>query len=265
MGPADREPEPPFGFGSVIVPDDASALEPDRQAWLAEQREARRRRRRHRWRRLVLTRRWDRFGLSGPIVAICLAVTTAVGALVVAFVPRPSTPPPAATALADVPFVSVVAAAPPPIEPSPGGVVGHRLPPARLDGDVRAVDAAALRPAVMVLVPASCGCAAAVRSVYRQAREFRLDVWLVGEGDGTAAPASGTELVALDEDAAAGGARFAADPAGTLGRALAAHGVTLLTIRSDGVVTALRRDLPLDPARLPALEPLFARLPGPTR
>ena len=38
------------------VPDDASDLEADRLAWVAEQRV---RRRRARWRRLVLTRRWE--------------------------------------------------------------------------------------------------------------------------------------------------------------------------------------------------------------
>ena len=242
------------------VPDDASELEPDRRAWLAEERG---RRRRARARRLVLTRRWERFGLSGPLVVVCLLATALVGALAVVVTPRPRGPAPSAAPLATVPVLAVPdradASPPPGTEPSVGGLLGRRLPPARLEGDVRAVVAADLRPAVLVLVPAACDCPEAVGGVYRQAREFRLPVWLLGSGSrsGGAVPA---DLVRLDEAAAAGAARWAVDRERVLFRALNPRGITVALVSAEGVLAALRRDVPRDPDRVPALEPVLARL-----
>ncbi len=242
------------------MPDDASALEADRQAWLAEERT---RRRRARTRRLLLTRRWDRFGLSGPLVVLCLLLTAAVGSLAVVFVPRPANEAPSAAPLADVPALPAGAAAvspgaattaPPARERSDGALLGRRLPETVLRGDVRPVPTRDLRPAVLVLLPDGCTCFEAIRMLYRQARGFRLETWLVGSGS------AGDELVRADEEGTAGGARWAVDAPGTLARALAARGLTVAVVAADGVLAALWRDVPADPARTPRLEPELARL-----
>lgn len=258
MRPGEDDHENLDGPAPVVVPDDASALEADRLAWLAEQRLLRRR---HGWRRLVLTRRWERFGLSGPIVVLCLLATAAVGSLAVAFFPRSSRPGPAAAALATAAYAHVTAASPPLAEPSPGPVVGRLLPAASLAGDVRPVSSTDLRPGVLLLVPPDCGCTDVLGAVHRQAREFRLVTWLVAApAPGESRAATRARLVELDEDGTGGAARWAVDPSGTLAQALAARGTTLIAVRPDGTVAGLRRDLPLESALLPPLEPLLARL-----
>lgn len=245
------------------VPDDASALEADRQAWVDEQRA---RRRRHRLRRLVLTRRWERFGLSGPLVVIALVLTAGVGALASVFVPRPRTPPPAAAPLAPAARVEVPPAGAVPVATATveraGDRLGRRLPDAALAGDVAPLRADDLRPAVVVLVPPGCACTASVDVLYAQAREFRLTTWLVGPGgpgaDGTAA--TRRALDALDTAAAAGGARWAVDTEAVLSRAFAARGLTVALVRPDGVLAVLLRDLPRDGRGLPAMEIALAGL-----
>jgi hypothetical protein len=263
------ESAPQDGAGGLpdglLVPDDARDLEPDRLAWLALERT---RRRRARLRRLVLTRRWERFGLSGPVVVLCLLVTAGVGALAVVFVPRPATAPPGPAPLSSVAALTVPTlpstTGPPPIsvpavEGPDGGRLGRRLPEVALDADLAGVRSPDLRPAVILLVPADCRCEAAVTAVYRQAREFRLATWLVAAGSASATAAG---LVHLDESAAAGGARWALDADAALARALAARGLTLALVRADGVLTGLLRDVPLDPRAIPALELALSALPS---
>ncbi|HEY6797017.1 MAG TPA: hypothetical protein VI248_20280 [Kineosporiaceae bacterium] len=235
------------------IPDDASELEPDRLAWLAERRALRRR---EVIRRLLLARRWERHGLSGPLAIACLAFTTAVAALVVAVVPQSAPKRPAAAPLAEASVASAASSpAPPAAETAGGPVIGRLLPAVQLDGDARAVSTRDLRPAVLALVPAGCSaCAATVGAVYRQAQEFRLDLWIVG-------PLRSRALLRqLVQASTSGGARWAEDAAGLLAATLAARGLTLVTVRADGVIAGLGRGLPLDPTQLPALEPLLTQL-----
>jgi hypothetical protein len=274
-----------------LIPDDASALEPDRLAWLAEQgalkphtsprmsprpapvavppQQFRRGSGRH---GMIFTRRWHQFGLSGPILALCLLVVGMVGVAAVTLITRPGPPAPASATLAPV----AVARAPRPVgdsppatvEPDVGPVIGHRLPGVALAADTHSVFSQALRPAVMVLLPAAGNTpspqlyAGVVHEIYQQAREFRLPLWLIEDGDTDAARQS---LIHLDETATSGGARWAVDAGGVLSTALAAHGPTMVAVRADGVLLGMRRDLPVDSATMPASEPLFARLAIPNR
>jgi len=259
MAAAERDHENGPDIPRVTVPDDASALEADRLAWLAERRT---KQRRAALRRLVFTRRWEQFGLSGPLVVLSLLVTSIFGGAAVVLLPRQRTPEATAAPLATAPEVHVTAAVAADAEAPGGGVIDGRLPAATLDGDVRAVATTELRPAVVLLVGPDCECTPVLRQVYRQAREFRLGVWLVGSRrpDETSSAAARNRLVALDEQGTSGGARWAVDSAGILTKTLVARGLTLVAIRADGTVAGLRRDLPLDPNVLQPLEPLLATL-----
>jgi hypothetical protein len=264
----------------VQVPDDASSLEPERQAWLAERaavraadRAAHRRARR---RRLLLTRRWERFGLSGPIVTLCLLATALVGALTVLFLPGlPEAAEPAALAL--VPAMTVPPTTVPPTTvpsthtPAPGAVessgprLDHRLPSVRLVTRQGPRDSSELRPAVLVVPPpscaclTSCACAPTIRALVRQARSFQITTWVVRRGTNRAG------LEALDRRVGLGTTSWALDENGVLQRALGASGLTVTLVRDDGVVTAIRRDVSLDPEELPGLEPQLAALDRPDR
>lgn len=260
MGAAESDHEGAQGMPPVVVPDDASTLEPDRRAWLAEERT---KRRRARLRRMIFTRRWERFGLSGPLVVIALMITSIFGGFAVFLLPRQQrfvTAPPAP--LSGDPEVLVGSTAPPVVESTGGGVLGRRIPPMTLEGDVRTVAVANLRPAVLMIVPADCPCTASVKEIFRQAREYSLDVWLVGEKgpDETAAAPARNRLIVLDEQGTGGGARWAVDSTGFLAKTLVARGLTMVAVRADGDVAGLRRDLPLEPAHLPVLDGLLATL-----
>lgn len=248
-------PGTPDPGAHVVVPDDASALEPDRLAWLAEQR---RRRRRARMRRLVFTRRWDRFGLSGPLVVICLVLTGCVGALAVVFAPRPSSPFPTAEPLAAAPALEVPVGR----TTSAPDVAGRLLPQVPLAPDVaptggRVLDVRDLRPALLLLVPADCSCAPAVKALYKQAREFQLTTWYLAPGGSADARVA---LARLDAEASSGGARWAVDEQDAVSLTVGASGLTAVLVRGDGVVVAVLRDLPTTAEGVPALEIDLARL-----
>ncbi len=68
-----------------------------------------------------------------------------------------------------------------------------------------------------------------------------------------------TQLVRLDEATGGGAARWAVDAGGDLDRALLPRGLTVVLVRSDGVISQLRRDLPRT-GGIPALELHLARL-----
>jgi hypothetical protein len=260
MGAAESDHEGSPEVPPVVVPDDASALESDRRAWLAEERT---KRRHARFRRMIFTRHWDQFGFSGPLVVIALLVTSIFGGLAVWLLPRQQHGTEAAPApLSGVAVVRVTGADPPATETVGGGVLDHRLPTVTLDGDVRPVSLTDLRPAVIVATPPDCRCSPVIKEIFRQAREFRLGVWLVGtKGPGeTSATPVRNRLLTLDEQGAGGGARWAVDSTGILTTTLVMRGMTLIAVRADGTVAALRRDMPLDPGQLPALEPLLATL-----
>lgn len=211
---------------SVVVPDDASSLELDAQAL---RREARAASRQARAARMLSTRRYQRYGLSGPLVALVLLLVAGFGALLTLLGPiRAAGPAPRPLASAGT---------------SPVGSVGGLVPDVSLElGTGAPVEARRVRPAVVVLVPAGCAdCGDAVRDAVRQAAEFRLRSLLVVPGPLTTAETA--RFDALVREAASGLAIPATDPTGALARAYSPSGVTVVVVAADGVVAQVARDV----------------------
>jgi hypothetical protein len=149
----------------------------------------------------------------------------------------------------------------PALEPR-GDILGRRLPAGLITADLGSVPTDAVRPAVLLLVPAGCRCEPAVHTLYAQAREFRLSTWLVAAGgpDDAATAGSRRGLDALDAQAAAGGARWGVDADAVLARGLRARGLTVVLVRADGVVAVVLRDVAPGGKELPAMEIALAAL-----
>ncbi|HEU4674575.1 MAG TPA: hypothetical protein VFS29_01190 [Motilibacteraceae bacterium] len=243
----DLPPLPP----GVVVPDDASALAADREAWVRELRGhldaldahgslgALQQRAPHR----PLPGRAGRlrFGVFGAVLALVLAGAAAAGSLLLVLVPRTGLR--TATAL---PLASTAAAR----STSPGEP-GALLP----DTQVRAVGGVPtsvreVRPALLALVgpgvTASCrDCRTLLDDAALQAAQAGVRLWLVG-------PAGQVpSLVTLAHAVGNGASGVLEDVDGDLARQLSASGITLVLVHADGVVAAVRRDaaepLPLAP------------------
>jgi hypothetical protein len=204
----------------VVIPDDARALEADRLAWLHEQRVARRRRR---VQRLLLTRRWDRFGLAGPVVVLALLAAAVFGSLSVVLIPRPGPSRPGPQPLAS-----------PTVAP---GSAGGVLPDLTLAGARGPVHLRALRPAVLAVVPAGCECPDALEHSFREASEYGVGMSVLGES------AQARQLSAVAGGIGNGTVQALTGDLRAVTRAYRPTGLTLLLVRADGVVTDVLRDV----------------------
>jgi len=204
----------------VHVPDDARGLELDVRAWRREQAATARR---ARLGRLFLTRRWHRYGLSGPLVAGVLSVVAVFGTLLALVVPSGSR---------ERATRQPLDAAPPAPVGSVGGLVVDRQ--LRINGAGRPVRD--LRPAVLALLPSPCRCGDLVDELSGQAAEFGLRLVLVASG------AHDDELAALVAAARHGSALPAYDVEGRLAADYAARGPTVVLVRDDGRVTGVERE-----------------------
>jgi hypothetical protein len=202
------------GDPSSRIPDDARELDPDRLAYLREQSSG--------WMPgWMRTRRWVRYGLSGPLVTTVLAVVAGFGALLLLLGPRPPIGP-APTELAQ-----------PTVQP---GQVGGLLPDVEVQVNNLPTVATELRPAVLAIVPSECAdCAATVRSIYVQAAGFRLPTVLVGSDE--------QQLRDLDRTAAGLGATVAVDSDEVIATAVAASGLTVVAVHSDGIIASVVPDV----------------------
>ena len=165
--PDDESAGLPPEWAGFVVPDDISELEPEIRAVRGELPMAEERSRRARLGRIFETPRWQRSGLSGPLVAVVLLAVLAFASLV--FLLRPATPPsPTPRPLAK-----------PTVAP---GVAEALLPdlavPVGRTGSVRLRN---LRPAVIVLVPAKCDCTPLIADVITSTTASRLNVLVLGE------------------------------------------------------------------------------------
>jgi len=232
-GSGTPEDLPPLDWPSLVVPDDARELAAEAEALRRERRAAARR---QRLERVLLTRRWQRFGLSGPLVALTLVIVAAFGSLLVIFLPsRPGQPGPG--------LLANPQAAP--------GTEGGLLPDATLQVGSRRVSVVGLRPAVVALVPRACRCPQRLEALLRASRSVGMRLVAVG-------PAGSPPQV---PGALPGGrVLLATDPQGTLSTAYDAptDAVTALVVQGDGVVSAVLPDA--SPARVEAeLQSILSR------
>ncbi len=234
MSAGGGERRPDDDGSHLAVPDDARGLELDVRAWRREQAAAARR---ARLGRLVYTRRWHRYGLSGPLVAGILLMVAVFGSLLALLVPSGGRERVARRPLDGAP-------------PSPVGSVGGLLVDRRLQVHGGEQPVRELRPAVLALLPTPCGCGELIDELSGQAAEFGVRVVLVAPGR------ANDELSRLVKAARHGPVLPAYDPEGALARAYAASGPTLVLVRDDGRVTGVERQARAGLRREPALRPL---------
>jgi len=154
-------PLPPLPPG-LVVPDDPRDLEADAEALRAERSTPSSP---PAWQRVLMTRRWRRSGLSGPVVVLALFVVAAFASLVVAVLPSVPRPVPAA------PLASPL---------TPPGRAGGLLPDLQLPGVGGDQPLRSIRPGVVLLVPDGCECRQVVADLVVATRDARLQVLVVG-------------------------------------------------------------------------------------
>jgi hypothetical protein len=225
----DEVPDDASWTDPVVVPDDIRALQADIDAY---HRELRLQRRRRRWRWLTGAGTGPRLALPAAGLAGSLAVAAIVVNLVRVGTPG-GTQPPRAVPVASHPAAAV-------------GSVGGLLPNATV-GSVGSIGAGygdttrrtsirALRPAVVALVPAHCGCSTLLGQLAAQADESQLPLVVV-------APAADAEVDVLPGQLHRGVVLPVHDASGVLARTYAAQGVTVLTVAPDATVGYVARNV----------------------
>ena len=209
-GHGDESPDLPPEWADIVIPDDARELDAEAAAL---RQELCAHRGRHAVERVFKTRRWQRYGMSGPLVALVLAVVAFFGSLVLLLPSPPQQPLKRPLAAPHV----------------PAGQSGGLLPNLTLaDASGSKLAIRDIRPAVVALVPRGCGCRDAVRGVIAQTEDAKLDVLLVSGSNGkTLARAASPTRV-----------HVVSDPQWTLGSVYRASSadLTALFVRSDGIV-----------------------------
>jgi hypothetical protein len=226
--PGDASSAADASWADVVVPNDISALAADIDAY---RREVRRDRRRA-WQARVMSRPGI---LPLSIVSIALILAGLVATLLTVLAPSQGHTSPAPQPL---PTTSL----------PPAGAVAGLLPQVTLTSDGARSLSIALRPSVIALVPAACGCTDLLNKV-------------AGTADSVAYPlnviaGSQSDANDLQSNVTAGRARVFLDPAvsstgdGSLYKQMHAVGLTLVVVQPDGViasvypnVTAVPRDL----------------------
>ena len=213
----------------VVVPDDASELSADVDAYHRELRAARRARR---WGWLTGSPTWQRWSFPLGMVAGALTLAALIFVLL-AFESAPGRP-------------AHLSAAPLATPTYPPGQRGGLLPdtvlssaPAGAIGTTQS--ALAMRPALVALLPLPCGCPDVVDALATQARTVGVTLAVV-------APSSrDAEVSALP--GRVNGIKTWYDESGALAAAYRAHGVTVLEVDADGVVSFIQRDTTADRAK----------------
>jgi hypothetical protein len=206
----------PFSLDDLVIPDDLRELDAEVRAL---QRERRAQARAAGLRRLLPPGRWRQYGMSGPIVIGVLLVLAGIASLMLMFPAR-------RTATKPAPIATGV---------RPPGQEGGLVPDVmihRADGDV--LPLRDYRPAVVALLPASCGCDRTLRTFGVAAFRHQLAFVLVGK-----------QMPALPPELTDRAAVLTAEPTG---RVLTAYRVdrrpVLLMVGGNGVVDRVLVDEP---------------------
>lgn len=203
----------PLDPGAFVVPDTIAELEAEVRAYHREQRA---RTRRSRLGRLAHD---GRLGLVLPLVVVLALLLATYSVIMLTFVPKSQHP------------VGVIQANP----TVPAGERGGLLPDLRvLDADGAKQPIRSLRPAVILLLPTHCDCAALTGTVASQADKAAVDSYGIGTSLPTQAAGSSIPARALRSE-----------PTGQL---LRAYGATtrpmILLVANNGVVTQELRSAP---------------------
>jgi hypothetical protein len=229
---------------TLLVPDDARALEADRLAWLAEEHDARTAPRDV----LEVHQTWRvdsgpprrprrRLAIIAGATAVAVLGMSVIGAALALIAPRQP-------AVATAPATRLASGANDP------GQLGGPLPTVTLAADANTVAgnvagtgsatgtdtvvSTDLRPGVVAIVPAECAdCSARLTQIAAQAGEYRLPVYLVG------APGQEDQLQGLADALTGHPTAVLIDPSSTLRRTYQTSGsgstsLLLLLVRPDG-------------------------------
>ena len=214
--------EEPLSLHGLRIPDDARELDADLRALRRERRASHRR---SGLNRVFLTPSLRRYGISGPVVVVVVALIAALASMIVLFEPRRQLVRPVPLATNALRRIGAEGGLTP-------DVVLHLM-----DGETSRLRD--LRPAVVALLPTSCGCENRLRQVGLEAFRHRLPYLLVGDSmPAQPADLDGRTVLRTSE------------PTGILAHAyqVAAgpdeHPPVLLLIRADGVVNRIVTDLP---------------------
>lgn len=191
-GAGDKVPDLPPEWASIVIPDDARELTAEVEALRRE----RRRDARRAWMPRLFPR--PRYGLSGPLIALSVLIAGVFSSLIFLLPTGPASPRQQRLGRPT----------------APAGSVGGLLPDVRLSSStgstVRTRD---LRPAVVLVLPKSCACAALIDEIVTDTTTGRLAVLVVTEGSSAPRP--------LPNNAPRERITSVADPASALDRALA--------------------------------------------
>jgi hypothetical protein len=204
----------------VQVPDDASELDRDVQAYY---RELRALRRQERLRRAL--RPLARDGLVLPLLAGCLALTLLAGALLTVFTAGETTGgSPAATGPAGHNPGTAARG-----QQRPPSMSSRTLPPGivSINGQAEPLTNLAGSVLVLALIPAGCQCLAGLRELKSEAGKAGATAYLVGLGS------AGTQVSALARSAGLASSRAVADSSGALARQYHPAGLTTVVVRPD--------------------------------
>ncbi|MDR0345631.1 MAG: hypothetical protein LBI49_21465 [Nocardiopsaceae bacterium] len=215
------DPERGDEFGlppvDIKIPDDASELDRDVQAYHRELRALRRRKLARR-----LSAPLTRHGLLLPLLASCLALTLLAGTLLTLLSASQGSWLPAS------PLPRAEASSPAPAPSTPAGRPGQPLPGGSIVAGGQLKSLSTLSGTVLALVPRLCRCTRDLRQLARQAAASDVRLYLVGiYGDKTGP---------LTRRAGLRDARAAADTGGTLTDTYRPGGLTAILVRSTGVV-----------------------------
>lgn len=219
----DDYPLPPV---DIEIPDDARELERDVQAYHRELRAQRRH---------PLARRLGgsitRDGMVLPLLASCLALTLLAGTLLTMFTARRVVPP--ATQTASEPQSGTPAV----------GQQGAPLPAATVMVGSTATSLRSLHPAVLVLVPVSCQCAALARQLAAQASTAKVGIYFAATTSGALGQARALAQQARGNKSTNKSAHLLTDQQGALASAFQPHGLTAILVYPDGSVSHVHRAL----------------------